>query len=231
VLPLEERATWKEKLIALRAVILPAIIIVMVLGSMFAGICTPTEAAGAGAFGALISAAVYRRLNLSVIKQACLGTLKLTCMGLWIVTAAATFTSVYTGLGAPQFMQDLLGNLHVAPIVIILLMQVAYFVLGCFMESMGILMITAPVFVPVVTFLGFDTVWFGVLFVVNMEMAFLTPPFGFNIFMLKGVVPEGITMQDLYKSVWPFVVLQGISLVLVILFPQIVLWLPRQLFS
>ena len=110
--------------------------------------------------------------------------------------------------------------------MVILMFQATYFILGCFLDPTGIIMLTVPIFVPVINALGFNPVWFGVVFVVNMEMAFLTPPYGVNLFYMRGVAPEGVTMGDIYRSIAPFVVLQGIGLILVLLFPQIVLWLP-----
>jgi tripartite ATP-independent transporter DctM subunit len=228
-LPKEERATWKEKFASLRAVVLPIMIIVMVLGSIYAGVCTATEAATLGVLGAFISAAVYRRLNWQMFKESCFRTASLTAMIIWILIGAYCFTSVYTGTGAHELMEHLLLSIPGGRYAILFTMQVVFFILGCILDPAGIIMICTPVFVPVIKSLGFDPLWFGVLFIMNMEMGYLTPPFGFNLFYMKAIAPPGVTMSDIYRSIVPFVALQGIGLIIVIIFPEIALWLPKQM--
>ncbi len=228
-LPPEERATWKQKLASLRAVILPVVIILMVLGSIYAGVCTATEAAALGVLGAMISAAIYGKFTWILIKEACYRTASLTAMIIWILIGAYCFTSVYTGTGAHELMEHLLLSIPGGRYAILFTMQLVFFILGCFLDPAGIIMICIPVFVPVIKSLGFDPLWFGVLFIMNMEMGYLTPPFGFNLFYMKAIVPPTITMQDIYRSIVPFVILQAIGLIIVILFPQIALWLPQQM--
>jgi len=225
-LPKEERATWEEKFASLRAVVLPIMIILMVLGSIYAGVCTATEAAALGCLGAIISAAVYRKLNWQMFKESCFRTASLTAMIIWILIGAYCFTSVYTGTGAHELMEHLLLSIPGGRYAILFTMQIVFFILGCILDPAGIIMICTPVFVPVIKALGFDTLWFGVLFIMNMEMGYLTPPFGFNLFYMKAIAPPGVTMTDIYRSIVPFVILQGIGLVIVIIFPQIALWLP-----
>ena len=225
-LPQEERATWQEKFISLKAVALPIMIIIMVLGSIYAGVCTATEAAALGCLGAIISAAVYRRLSWAMVKESCYRTASLTAMIVWILIGAYCFTSVYTGTGAHELMEKILLSIPGGRYAILITMQIVFFILGCILDPVGIIMICTPVFVPVIKSLGFDPLWFGVLFIMNMEMGYLTPPFGFNLFYMKAIVPPGITMGDIYRSIVPFVILQGIGLVIVIIFPQIALWLP-----
>ena len=224
--PREESVGWGAKLTSFKAVLLPVFIIIGVLGSIFTGIATPTEAAAVGAGGAILSAFIYRRLTWQNFKEAIFRTIRLTCMVMWIVLGATVFTAVYSGIGAPELFRNLILDLPVQPMMVILMFQLTYFILGCFLDPTGIIMLTVPIFVPVINALGFNPVWFGVVFVVNMEMAFLTPPYGVNLFYMRGVAPPGVTMGDIYRSIAPFVVLQGIGLVLVLLFPQIVLWLP-----
>jgi len=226
-LPMEERVSWREKLISLRAVILPIIIIIMVLGSIYAGICTATEASALGCVGAIISAAVYRKLEWAVIKEACYRTAALTAMIVWILIGAYCFTAVYTGTGAHTLMEHIMLSIPGGKWAILITMQIIFFILGCMLDPAGIIMICTPVFVPVITSLGFDPLWFGVLFVMNMEMGYLTPPFGFNLFYMKAIAPAGTTMKDIYRSIIPFVIIQGIGLIIVMLFPQIALWLPK----
>ena len=230
-LPPEERVTWKGKFTSLRSVILPMLLVLAVLGSIFTGIATPTDAAAVGAFGSVVCAAIYRKLNWTNFKEAAYRTVITNGMVLWIVMGTSAFVAVYNALGAPELIRGILVALPLNPWVILIGIQATYFILGMFMDPIAIAMITVPIFLPVIKDLGFDTVWFGVLYVVNMEMAYLTPPFGGNLFYLRGVVPKGITMGDIYHSIWPFVVLQAVGLATVMIFPQLILWLPSILIS
>jgi len=230
-LPKEERASWKEKFVSLRAVILPIIIIIMVLGSIYSGVCTATEAAALGCLGAFISAAVYRKLNWTLVKEACYRTANLTAMIIWILIGAYCFTSVYTGTGAHELMEKILLSIPGGKYAILITIQAVFFVLGCILDPAGIIMICTPVFIPVIKSLGFDPLWFGVLFIMNMEMGYLTPPFGFNLFYMKAIAPPGVTMSDIYRSIVPFVALQALGLAIVIIFPEIALWFPRVVLS
>ena len=225
-LPVEDRVSWREKFISLRAVLLPIMIIIMVLGSIYAGVCTATEASALGCVGAIISAVVYRKLNWTLIKESCFRTAALTALIIWILIGAYGFTAVYTGTGAHVLMEHIMMSIPGGRWAILITMQIIFFILGCILDPVGIIMICTPVFVPVITALGFDPLWFGVLFIMNMEMGYLTPPFGFNLFYMKAIVPKGITMTDIYRSIVPFVILQGIGLIIVIIFPEIALWLP-----
>ncbi len=224
----DERAkiTWRDKLLSLRAVILPGLLIFGVLGSIFGGIATPTEAAAIGAFGSILCALIHRRLTWEMLKTACSKTLTGTCMVMWIMIGSLLFVSFYFGIGGAEFVEETLVNLKVNRWIIIVGMQAVLLVLGCLMDPSGIVLLCTPLFLPIVKTLGFDPLWFGVLFIVNLEMAYLTPPFGYNLFYLKAIVPEEITMGDIYKSVWPFVVLQVVGLISCMVFPQLILWLP-----
>ena len=230
-LPKEERASWKEKFVSLRAVILPIMIIIMVLGSIYSGVCTATEAAALGCLGAFISAAVYRKLTWTLVKEACHRTANLTAMIIWILIGAYCFTSVYTGTGAHELMEKILLSIPGGKYAILITIQAVFFVLGCILDPAGIIMICTPVFIPVIKSLGFDPLWFGVLFIMNMEMGYLTPPFGFNLFYMKAIAPPGVTMSDIYRSIVPFVALQALGLAIVIIFPEIALWFPRVVLS
>ena len=150
-------------------------------------------------------------------------------MIIWILIGAYCFTSVYTGTGAQDLMEELLLSIPGGRYAILFTMQAVFFVLGCVLDPAGIIMICTPVFVPVITSLGFDPLWFGVLFIINMEMGYLTPPFGFNLFYMKAIAPPSVTMGDIYRSIIPFVALQAVGLVVVIAFPQLALWLPAQM--
>jgi tripartite ATP-independent transporter DctM subunit len=225
-LPKDERANWTEKISSLKLVILPILLIIAVLGSMFTGIATTTEAAAVGALGSIICAIVNRKLSWSTLKTTALGTLKLTSMLMWIMAAAAVFTSVYNGLGASNLIRESIMGMGINPWFVLIGMQVTLFFLGMILDPNGIMMITVPIYAPIIVSLGFDPIWFGILFVMNMEMAYLTPPFGWNIFYLKSVSPPGITLVDVYKAIVPFVGLQILGLALIMIFPQIALVLP-----
>lgn len=227
--PLKERASWSERMAALRAVVLPILLILSVLGSIVGGVATPSEAAGVGALGAMICAALYGQLTWRNVLDSSYVTLRLSCMVMWIVFAAAIFTALYSAVGAQGLVRDALSYLPGGRWGAIIGMQVIWLILGCLLDPIGIMIITAPLFFPIAAGFGFDPVWFGILFVVNMEMAFLTPPVGFNLFYIKGVAPEGVTMHDIYRSVTPFVLLQATALAIIMIFPDSVLWLPKLL--
>jgi len=228
-LPLDERVSFRGKIISLKGVVLPILTVVAVLGSMFTGFASVTEAAAVGAAGSVISAAIYRRLNWQVLKESLIQTVGLMGMVMWIIFGASAFTSLYGAIGATKMVQEIMMALPGGKWGVIVAINLILVVMGCFLDPYGILMITVPIFVPVIKALGFSPVWFGVIFVMNMEMGFLTPPFGYNLFYLKTVAPEGVTMADIYKSIWAFVALQAIGLAIVIIFPDLVLWLPSQM--
>ena len=229
--PHEERADWREKLVSLRAVILPIFLIIAVLGSIFSGIATPTEAAAVGAAGSVLCALIYRKLTFRNFKEALLRTISLSSMIMWIVAGATAFTLVFTAAEGANLVKSTLLGMDVPPIVIVMMMQVTFLLLGCFMDPSGIILLCTPIYVPVIRALGFDTVWFGVLFCVNMEMAYLTPPYGGNLFYMRGVAPPEITMKDIYISAIPFVIMQFLTLVLVLFIPVIVTFLPDLIFG
>jgi tripartite ATP-independent transporter DctM subunit len=230
--PLEERGSLKEKIMSLRAVILPILLVVGVLGSIFGGFATPTEAAAIGAIGSIGCTVVYRRFTLQTLLQACYRTLSLSCMVLWILVGALLFSQLFVGIKGSNLLREGLAALAVNRWVILIIMQITFFFLGMILDPSGIIMLCTPIFVPVIKELGFDVIWFGVLFTMNMEMAFLTPPFGFNLFYLRGVIPrEEMTMADIYRSAFPFVALQALGLAIVMIFPQIAMWLPNRIFG
>ena len=229
-LPPEERGTWPEKLRALRAVLLPIGVVFMVLGSIIGGITTPTEAAAMGVLGSLISAAVYRQLKWSILQEAAIRTFKLTGMIMWILFAAHAFSAAYQSMGAQELIEGMMQHIPGGPWGIIIAMMVIIFFLAMVLDPVGIMLITLPVFMPIVKSLGFDPIWFGILFVINMEIGYKTPPFGFNLFYLKGVVPPGITMKDIYTSVVPFVIIEILAIAIIMVFPEIATWLPGVFF-
>ena len=231
IVPPEDRAKWREKFTSLRAVILPAFIVVMVLGSILFGLATPVEASSMGAIASIVAAAISRKLTFQVFKNALTYTIRLTVISTWIFIAALAFGKVYQALGAPELIQGMLGLAPGGAFGVLIMMQLSYFFLGMILDDTAILFICLPLYIPLAISLGFDRVWFGVLYLINMQMAFLTPPFGYCLFLMRSVAPPDITMGDIYRSVWPFVAIQGVGLVICIMFPNIVLWLPNLLFG
>lgn len=227
-LPPEERGDWAEKLRALRAVILPMLIVAMVLGSILFGLATPTEAAAVGVLGSLISAALHRQLSWPLMSESLLRTLRLTGMIIWILFAAHAFSAAYQGMGAQSFIEGLMAHIPGGKWGTIIFIQFVLFLLGMVLDPVGIMLITLPVFLPVVTALGFDPIWFGIMFIINMEIGYQTPPFGFNLFYLKGIVPKDITMGDIYRSVIPYTLVMLFGLILVMIFPGLATWLPSK---
>jgi len=223
----EERKNWNEKVKSLGSVILPVILIFSVIGSIFLGLATPTEAAAVGAVGSLVCAAVNRKLTWENFKDASRQSLIMTTMIAWIVVTAMSFSVIYTAVGAPDFLNSLIGATGLGRWSVLIIIQLMFFVLGMFMDPTGIVMITTPVYIPIIKALGFDPVWFGILFIINMEMGYITPPFGYNLFYMRSVVPQTVmSMKDIYVSVLPFIGIQALCLVIIILFPQIALWMP-----
>lgn len=227
--PIEEKVSLREKVASLRAVVLPMILIALVLGVIYAGICTPTEASAVGALGAIICAFIHGKLTWEVFSRSFERTLLLTCMVMWILIGATCFTQLYTALGAPDMLNQMLSGLQLSKWFVISFMMLVFFILGMFMDPAGIIMICTPVFIPVVKMFGFDTIWFGILFTICMEMGYITPPFGFNLFYMRAIVPKGISMADIYRSIIPFVFLIIIGLIIVIMFPAIATWLPARM--
>ncbi len=216
-----------QKVAYLRGLILPGLLMTAVLGSIFLGMATPTEAAGVGALGALISAAVHRQLSWENVKYALFVTTRTTCMIAWIFFGVKAFSAVFILAGAGKMVENMIIGLPLGPWGILISMQVFYLIMGVPMDWLGCLMITGPIFIPIIRELGFDAVWFGILFNVNMQIAYLSPPVGSSMYYLKGVAPPGITMGDIFRSVLPFVGLQLIGLILIMAFPRIVMWLPE----
>ena len=229
--PTTERAGWDKKLTSLVKVILPVFIITLVLGSIYAGIATPTEAAAVGAFGAIISAIIYRRFSISMIRNALQDTTRVTVMIMWIVIAASAFSRVVEAAGASEMISKVVSDLALSKWVIMGMIQAVLLVLGCVLDPLGIMMITIPVFLPIISALGFDPLWFGVIFIINMGVAFITPPFGFNLFVLRGMVPPNVKMGDIIAGSVPFVFLYLIGLAICIVFPGLITWLPSLMIS
>jgi tripartite ATP-independent transporter DctM subunit len=230
-IPIEERSDMKAKIASLKGVILPLLLITSVLGSIYTGIATPTEAAAVGAFGAFVCSAIHRRLNWELIKSVAYTTIKVQGFMMWILFAAQAFAAVYMGLGAARMVVRLVETYEIGWWTMLIAIQVVWFLLGCVIDAWSILMITLPILLPIIPLYGFDPLWLGVLYAVNTQTGYLTPPFGTMLFMIKGIAPKEITMNDIYRSITPFVTTQLVCLALCIIFPGVVLWLPRLLFG
>jgi len=212
----------------LLAILPPAGLILAVLGSIFFGIATPTEAAGVGAFGATLLAGLNRQLNWQVLRQVLFETTRTTAYIFAIFLGATAYSLVLRGLGGDELISRLLQGLPFGPSGIVLAILLFTFILGFFLDWIEITLIVLPLVSPVVTQLGFDLVWFTVLFAVCLQTSFLTPPVGFAIFYLKGVAPAAITVGMIYRGVLPFILLQLLGLAMIFYWPALVVWLPSQ---
>jgi len=219
----------KLKLKSLAEVIAPSLLVILVLGTIFMGIATPSEAAALGVVGSIIICAAYGKLTFKIMKDSCFETIKITSMALWIFLPAILFGIFYTMVGVQDAILDLLGHWELNRWLVLILMQVILFVFGMFMDDYAIVFICAPIFLPVAEALGFDKIWFSILFILNMQVAYLTPPFGWASILLKSVVPEEIKMIDIWKATPPFIIIQLLVLILAMIFPQLVMWLPSKM--
>ena len=230
-IPVEQRGTMHDKFLALKFLVLPFLIIFSVLFCIFTGITSPTEAAALGAASALFAAMIRGKFTRQGFKESLLRTLSLSGFNAYIIIGALTFSAVYSGLGASAIIRDTVTGLDVNPWVVIIIMQLSFFALGMFLDDIAILFLCMPIYVPIIKDLGFDPVWFAVLYVVNMQMAYITPPYGLNLFYMKAVAPKEISLSDIYRSIIPFLGIQALALVVLIAFPIIALWLPGLIFD
>ena len=217
----------RDRLAALKTLILPAFVIFSVLGTIYLGLATPTEAAAVGVLGALLSAAVAGRLRLETMSGAATDTLRVTAMILWITIGAKAFISVFVATGGAQSLLAFVEGIEASRWIVLGVMMLVLVFLGLFLDEIGIILLTVPVFLPIVTTLDFDPLWFGVLFMITGQMAYITPPFGYTLFYLKGVLPPGIGIGQVYRGVIPFFLIQVGVLVLFCIFPVLVTWLPE----
>ncbi len=239
-IPSEERVDWREKLRLLKATIAPIILIGVALGVIFFGVATPVEAAGIGTFGALVVCAMHRRLTWATVREASLATLRATAMVMWIFFGATLFVGFFILKGGQTYVADQILATGLPAYGILALMMVILFILGMFIDWVGILLLTVPIFVPILKAATFSGVfglpgvdpkdiplWYGVIFIVNMQMAFLSPPFGYSLFYLKSVAPKEVSMATIIRGALPFLGLQALGVTLCIVFPGIVTWLPK----
>jgi len=233
-LPLEERQeiTWGEKFRLLKAGIIPLVIIFSMTGLFLMGITSLVECSAAGAAATTLAALFKGRLSRRVVDETLRNTLSVSCMFMWVILAALCFSAVFDGLGAVHALESLfLEKWHLSPIGVIVMMQITYLLMGMFLDDTAMLIIVAPLYVPLVIKLGFDPIWYGVLYTITCQIAYLTPPFGYNLFLMKAMAPDEVTLADIYRSIIPFVLVMIVGLAIVMLFPQIALWLPNLYFN
>ncbi len=222
----------REKLKLLRAGITPFLIFFFMTGLFVMGITSLVESSAVGATAATVAALIRRRLNRKVMEETIRKTLAISCMFMWVILAALGFGAVFDGIGAARAIESLfITNWNLTPWEVLIMMQLSYLVMGMFLDDTAMLVIVAPLYVPLVKILGFDPIWYGVLYTITCQIAYMTPPFGYNLFLMRAMAPKEITLMDIYRSIIPFVLVMVLALILVMVFPQIALWLPNQVYA
>jgi len=232
-LPAEERAqvTWGEKIRLLRAGVLPLLIIFSMTGLFVMGVTSMVESSAVGAAAATLVAGLKGRITRKVMEDTLRKSLAVSCMFMWIILAALAFGAVFDGLGAVKAIETLfLEKWGLEPWQVLVLMQLTYIVMGTFLDDTAMLIIVAPLYVPLVIELGFNPIWYGILYTITCQIAYITPPFGYNLFLMRAMAPAEVTLIDIYRSIIPFVILMAVGLALVIAFPEIALWLPEHVY-
>ena len=233
VLPVDERNVSRaEKMRLLGAGILPLVIFAAMMVPFVNGWTSLVESSAIGAMTAFLAAVLKRRMTWTVFETCLRQTLAISCMFMWIILAALGFGAVFDGLGAVKAIETLFTErLGLSPWMILILMQVSFLVMGTFLDDTAMLVIVAPLYVPLVAALGFDLVWYGVLYTVTTQIAYMTPPFGYNLFLMRAMAPPEISLRDIYGSIAPFVLVMILALALIMVFPQIALWLPDYVYG
>jgi len=233
VLPAAERnVPWGEKLRLLRAGLLPLFIFAIMMVPFVNGWTSLVESSAIGALAAFFAAIFRGRMTRQVFETSLRQTLAISCMFMWIILAAMAFGAVFDGLGAVKAIEGFfLERMGLSPWEIIILMQLSYLLLGTFLDDTAMLVIVAPLYVPLVKMLGFDLIWYGILYTITCQIAYMTPPFGYNLFLMRAMAPKEVTLGDIYRSIIPFVFVMIFALALVMIFPQIALWLPQQVYG
>jgi len=233
VLPENERnVPLAEKLRLLRAGLLPLVIFAAMMFPFVKGWTSLVESSAIGAMAAFVAAVLKRRMTREVFETSVRNTLAISCMFMWIILAALGFGAVFDGLGAVKAIEYLFTEqLQLSPWMILILMQLSFILMGTFLDDTAMLVIVAPLYVPLVGALGFDLIWYGVLYTITTQIAYMTPPFGYNLFLMRAMAPPEISLRDIYRSIVPFVGVMVLALVLVMAFPQIALWLPEYVYG
>ena len=228
----ERNVPLAEKLRLLRAGILPIAIFAAMMVPFVNGWTSLVESSAIGALAATLAAVLKRRMSKAVMETSLRQTLAVSCMFMWIILAAMAFGAVFDGLGAVKAIEHLFTDqLHLNPWVILILMQLSFLVMGTFLDDTAMLVIVAPLYVPLVALLGFDLIWYGVLYTVTTQIAYMTPPFGYNLFLMRAMAPPEISLRDIYGSILPFVLVMLLALALIMAFPDIALWLPQYVYA
>jgi len=221
-----------EKLKLLRAGIIPFLIFFFMTGLFVMGYTSLVESSAVGATASTIAAWAKGRLTWNVLWETSRKTLNISAMFLWLILAALAFGAVFDGLGAARALENLfIGQLHMQPWMVLLMMMSTFIILGIFLDDTAMLVIVAPLYIPLVKVLGYDLVWFGVLYTITCQIAYITPPFGYNLFLMRALAPKEITLADIYRSIWPFVLMMVATIAIVMIFPQIALWLPHAVYA
>lgn len=217
----------KEKFRIARDGFFAILLIVAVLGSIISGIATPTESGAIGVVGAILLAILFKRFKLDMFRTAGMHTATLVSVAMWIIFGASVFSNFHLLMGVQAMVADFTGSLDLPPLAIVIMFQIIMLLLGFIIDEFIIVLMCAPLFTPIVVSMGYDPIWFGVLMIINIVVAVQTPPYGFALFYLKGIAPADVSMADIYRSVAPFIMVNLVVLVLCMIFPQIILWLPN----
>ena len=228
----ERNVGWPEKLRLLRAGLLPLVIFFVMMVPFVNGWTSLVESSALGAVAAFVAAVLKGRMTRNVFENSVRQTLGVSCMFMWIILAALAFGAVFDGLGAVKAIENLFTTqLNLSPWMILILMQLSFLLMGTFLDDTAMLVIVAPLYVPLVGALGFDLVWYGVLYTITCQIAYMTPPFGYNLFLMRALAPPEIGIRDIYSSITPFVLVMVLALALVMVFPEIALWLPNYIYE
>jgi tripartite ATP-independent transporter DctM subunit len=228
----ERNIPWGRKFRLLSTAIVPVVIIFLMSGLFFLGVTSMVESSAVGAIAVTVIALINKRLDWKGMVEVLRDTLSVSCMFMWVILAALAFGAVFDGLGAVYAIESLfLKQFHLGPWGIMAMMQFSYLIMGMFLDDTAMLIVVAPLYVPLVIKLGFNPIWYGVLYTITCQIAYLTPPFGYNLFLMKAMAPKNFTIGDIYRSVWPFVGVMILGLILVMIFPEIALYLPRAYFG
>jgi tripartite ATP-independent transporter DctM subunit len=228
----EREVSTIEKIRLLKAGIIPFLIFFFMTGLFLMGIASLVECSAVGAFLATLAAIYKRRFNKQVLENTLKKTLGVSCMFMWIILAALTFGAVFDGLGAGRAIETLfIERWNLTPWGVLIMMQLSYILMGMFLDDTAMLVIVAPLYVPLIISLGFDPIWYGVLYTITCQIAYMTPPFGYNLFLMRAMAPKAITLQDIYRSIIPFVLIMVFGLAIVMAFPEIATYLPEKYLS
>ena len=233
VLPKAERDVPRaEKLKLLRAGLLPLFIYAVMIVPFVTGSTSLVESSAIGALAAFLAAVVRRRMTRQVFENSVRNTLRITCMFMWIILAALAFGSVFDGLGAAKSIESMFTEqMGLSPWMVLILMQLSFLVMGTFLDDTAMLVIVAPLYVPLVDALGFNLIWYGILYTITTQIAYMTPPFGYNLFLMRAMAPPEVTLRDIYRSIIPFVGVMIVALAIVMIFPEIALWFPAYVYG